>query len=269
MLRFISFGSGSCGNCYYIGNETDGIIVDAGIGIRRIKRYFSEYGVRTSTLKAVLVTHDHYDHIKSVGLLSDAYNIPAYATEDVHFGIERSYKMTHKISALRKRTVVKGEPFMVGRFEVTAFKIPHDSNENVGYTIKTDEGVFSVMTDVGFATESVKACIRNSNFLVFESNYDIDMLRTGRYPEQLKDRIMSGNGHLSNSECANALAECWHEGLRHVWLCHLSEENNHPELAQKTVDTKIAGLGNGASEITKVTVLRRQVPTGPFDNLVL
>lgn len=266
MIKFISFGSGSSGNCYYLGNEEEGLIIDSGIGIRRLKKLFAEYGVRTSKLLGILVTHDHFDHIKSVGLLSDAYNIPVYATESVHVGILHNFKMTHKVADLRRKVIEKDQTFSVGGFEVTAFRVPHDSTENVGYSIRHKGGpLFSVMTDVGIATERVKECIRTSNYLVFESNYDLEMLRMGRYPEQLKDRIASGTGHLSNAQCAEALTECWHEGLKYVWLCHLSEENNHPQIAQMTVVQSLTAANEMVEQTTKVEVLRRLMPTGPFD----
>lgn len=266
MFKFISFGSGSSGNCYYLGTEDEAIIIDSGIGIRMLKKRMAEYGLRTSKLLGVLVTHDHFDHVKSVGLLSDAYNLPVYATEEVYQGIMRNLKMTHKVSELRKKVIEKDTTFKLGGFEITAFQLPHDSLENVGYSIKyKGEIVFSVMTDVGTVTDNVKQCIQRSNYLVFEANYDLDMLRMGRYPETLKDRIMSGTGHLSNAECADALAECWHEGLKHVWLCHLSEENNHPQIAQMAVTQRLAEVGEHVLQTTAIDVLKRTVPTGPFE----
>ncbi|MDE6000471.1 MAG: MBL fold metallo-hydrolase, partial [Bacteroidaceae bacterium] len=123
---------------------------------------------------------------------------------------------------------------------------------------------FTVMTDVGDVTDEVKHYIGQSTHLVFEANYDDEMLKQGRYPEMLKERIASGHGHLSNKKTATAIAENFHEQLQNVWLCHLSEENNHPELARKTVETILRSYGIIAGTDFTLEVLRRKIPTGPF-----
>lgn len=264
MLTLFVFGSGSCGNCYYLSDGQDALLIDAGVGIRRLKRNVVEYGIKMGYVRGVLVTHDHADHVKNAGLFSKDYNLNVYATEKVHEGIDRSYMINQKIDNNHKCFIEPGKTFNICSFEITPFSLPHDSSENVGYFIKRGEETFCIMTDVGAVTENVNHYISQANHLVIEANYDPEMLRCGRYPAMLKDRITSGTGHLSNLQTASALSDNFHENLRNVWLCHLSEENNHPELAKKTIETHLRSFGIIAGKDFKLEVLRRKVPTGPF-----
>ncbi|MBQ0046362.1 MAG: MBL fold metallo-hydrolase [Prevotellaceae bacterium] len=263
-LTFFSLGSGSCGNCYYLATDDDAIIIDCGIGVRRFKKHMLEYGMKISKIRGMLVTHDHADHIKSAGKISSEYNIPVYATELVHEGIDRNYQASVKVQQDNRHVIEKDETFNIGPFSITAFYLPHDASENVGYFIEVEDYKFCIMTDVGDATEAVKEHIGMSTHLILEANYDNEMLNQGRYPYILKERIASGRGHLSNNKCANALAENFHENLKYVWLCHLSEENNHPELARKTIETTLRSFGIIAGVDFKLDVLRRKIPTGPY-----
>lgn len=263
-LTFLSLGSGSCGNCYYLATEDDAIVIDCGIGIRRFKKTFQEYGLKIGKVRGILITHDHADHVKAAGKISSEYNIPVHATQLVHDGIDRNYQTTVKVTADNKKIIEKDIPFQIGPFTITAFYLPHDASENVGYCIEIGEYAFTIMTDVGAVTENVNTYISKSTHLILEANYDKDMLKQGRYPALLKERISSGNGHMSNNMTAEALGNNLHEGLKHVWLCHLSEENNHPELARKTVETHLRSLGVIAGVDFKFDVLRRRIPTGPF-----
>ncbi len=265
MLKFISFGSGSSGNCYFLSSGTDGLVIDVGLGLRTLKKYFREYGLSLSSIHNIIVTHDHADHIKSVGTMSSEFNIPVYATRDVHTGIERNYCVSKKVSRERKHYVEKGQPIKLGSFEVTPFGVPHDSADNVGYSIECEGVVFCIMTDVGIVTDEMKEKIREANYLVIEANYDEAMLESGPYPAYLKKRIASSSGHLSNADCAKALAENATGKLRKVWLCHLSEENNHPELARKTVETALHECLGDRQPMPELVVLKRKMPTGIFE----
>ena len=264
MLEFVSFGSGSSGNCYYLGNDGGAVLIDAGINIRRLKRYMKEYGLAFSNIKAILVTHDHADHVKAVGHVSNEYSLPVYTTELAHRGLARANHARKKIEGKNVVVIEKGQEFSVAGFTVTPFDIPHDSMDNVGYCIQYGDKTFTIMTDVGRPTGTVKEFIGRTNYLVLEANYDREMLINGKYPQILKDRIMSGTGHLSNQQTAETLAECFHKDLRNVWLCHLSEENNHPELARKTVEFHLRSYGIIAGTDFKLEVLRRLIPTGPY-----
>lgn len=261
MLRFISFGSGSSGNCYYLYTETDSILIDIGVGIRALKKHFHNYGLRFDDVRNILITHDHADHVKSVGSLSNDYHLHVYTTRKVHEGIERNYCVRKKISPNHVRIIEKNVPFTLGEFHVTAFGVPHDSTDNVGYMIEWGNIKFCLITDAGHVTEEMKSFISQANYLVLEANHDVEMLQQGPYPQYLKERILGPNGHLSNVACAQALAENASPVLKHVWLCHLSEENNHPELARKTVEQILRNYGIVAGKDFVLEVLRRKAPS--------
>ncbi len=264
MLRLISFGSGSWGNCYVLSDETMSVIIDCGISLRRIKRLFKDYGVNQSTLRAVLITHDHTDHIKAVGKISNEYCLPVYTTERIHKGIQTNIRTTTKVNAANVKKVTTDEAFCIGNFRITPFILPHDSTENVGYSIEHSDISFTIMTDIGTPTDNVAKYIRKSTHLVIESNYDRQMLIDGKYTAILKKRIMGGNGHLSNEQTGTALAENYHPELKKIWLCHLSEENNLPEKALQTVTEHLNKAGIDTEKDVEIQALKRKTPSGPF-----
>jgi phosphoribosyl 1,2-cyclic phosphodiesterase len=261
MLKFISFGSGSSGNCYYLYTETDGLLIDAGIGVRTLKKHFKNYGLQMTSIHHLLITHDHADHIKSVGSISNDYSVSVYTTNSVHNGIENNYCVRKKINNGCVKVIEKDKSFQLGDFKVTPFEVPHDSSDNVGYKIEHDGVIFVLMTDIGHITDDMHQYIGEANYLVIEANHDEEMVSNGPYPAHLKVRILGPNGHLSNSECGNALAEYATPELKHVWLCHLSEENNHPVLAQKTIETTLKAHGIIAGVDFKLEVLKRKIPS--------
>ena len=265
MLKFISFGSGSSGNCYWLATETDALLIDIGVGLRGLKKDCREYGVNLSQIHHVLVTHDHADHIKSVGSFSHDYNVPVYATREVHVGINRNYCVTQKVTPENARMLEKGVQVQIGEFLVTPFGVPHDSSDNVGFFIEAGGTNFCMMTDAGMVTDEMKAYIKRARHLVIEANHDEEMVQNGPYPQFLKDRILSQTGHLSNHSCGLALVENMTEQLRYVWLCHLSEENNHPELARKTVESLLRDYGIIVGVDVKMEVLKRTTPTGIYE----
>lgn len=265
MLNFISFGSGSSGNCYYLFTATDGLLIDTGVGLRTLKKNFKDYGLSISSVKNILITHDHADHVKSVGCISNDYRLPVYTTEKVHGGISRNYCVQRKINPDFVRYVEKNTPFVLGDFVITPFSVPHDSTDNVGYCIEACGITFCIITDAGCVTEEMAGYITRANYLVIEANHDEVMLKNGPYPQYLKRRILSDNGHLSNNACAEALAKNMSEDLKAVWLCHLSEDNNHPELARKTVESILAGYGIIVGTDLSLDVLKRKTPSGIFE----
>jgi len=264
MLKFISFGSGSSGNCYYLFTERDGLLIDAGIGIRTLKKCFHDNGLLLSDVKHIIVTHDHADHVKSIGVLSGEYQLPVYATPEVHAGIERNYCVHRKITPNNAKHMTKGDTLTLGDFTVTSFGVPHDSADNVGYRIRACGTTFCIITDAGHITDEMKPYIAEAQYLVIEANHDVEMLLNGPYPEHLKRRVHSERGHLSNDECAQALVENATPALKHVWLCHLSEENNHPELARKTIEMTLRANGIIAGKDFQLDVLKRKTPSPVF-----
>ena len=265
MLKFISFGSGSSGNCYLLTTPTDGLLIDIGVGLRGLKKDFKDYGLSMSQVHHVLITHDHADHIKSVGSFCKDYHVPVYTTRTVHEGINRNYCVQQKILPELTCYVEKGKRVQIGDFLVTPFEVPHDSSDNVGYMIEAEGVVFCIITDAGCVTDEMKPFISKANYLVIEANHDEEMVNNGPYPQFLKERILSHTGHLSNRSCGLALVENVTEQLRYVWLCHLSEENNHPELARKTVETVLRDYGIIVGVDFKMDVLKRTVPTGIYE----
>lgn len=265
MLRFISFGSGSSGNCYYLYTENDGLLIDAGVGVRTLKKHFKDFGLSLSKVHHLLITHDHADHIKCVGSLSHENNLPVYATQQVHSGIDRNYCITKKVDFGLRYCVEPGVTMQLGDFIVTPFSVPHDSSDNVGYMIDVGDVSVCIITDAGMVTDEMASYISRANYLILEANHDREMLMQGNYPPHLKVRISSKTGHLNNTECGEAIANHMSDDLRQVWLCHLSEENNHPELARKTVETVLRSYGIVAGKDFTLDVLKRTVPTGIFE----
>ncbi len=257
MLKFICFGSGSSGNCYYLLNEHGGVFVDIGVGILAMKKHFYNYGVNQERFRAILLTHDHSDHTRAVGSIAYKYNLPVWATEKVHKGLDEKYLVKHKIDRAAKRIVTVGEEFTVCEMKVTAISVPHDASDNVAYRIEYEGLVFAIITDVGHMTEPIGQLISEADYLVMESNHDENMLIHGNYPPHLKTRILSPVGHISNRQCAEALVKYASDKLKHVWLCHLSAHNNEPRIAAETVGQI---LKDNHKELN-FNVLDRKIPT--------
>lgn len=259
--KFFSLGSGSSGNCCYLGNDDHGILIDAGVGIRRITKTLREYGISLNKIRGVLITHDHTDHIKTAGCLGVKHNLPIYATEAVHFGIQRSKFMHGDLYGARK-IIEKETPFEIGSFKITAFEVPHDSIENVGYHIHFAGQTFVLITDVGRITPTIQKYASEANHLVVEANYDEQMLINGHYPSYLKERISNGTGHLSNVSSAEFLSKIYHQNLKNIWLCHLSQDNNKPELAYSTIAQSLTQVGAKIDENISLETLSRYKASG-------
>lgn len=262
MLKFLCFGSGSSGNCYYLSNGQDAIIIDAGVGIRAIKKNFLKYGINPAKIKAILVTHDHMDHTRAVNPLSKLLNVKVFSSEKVLHKLIKS-RLTN-IDPASAHPIEKDQTFTIGSMEITPFRLPHDAADNYGYSIADQGCVFTIMTDIGHPTDVVNDYIAKSNFLVLEADYDNDKLEANpRYDRKLKDRIRGGKGHLSNAQTAQLLVDNYHNGLKSVWLCHLSEENNSPELAKDTIAATLANNGISDQDIA-LEVLNRKIISGPW-----
>lgn len=263
-MEFLSFGSGSSGNCYYLATERDAFLIDAGVGTRLLKRFMMQYGLSMSKIRFILLTHDHADHIKSVGALSEKYSLPVYATKLVHEGVWRNWAVKKKIPMEMHRFVEKGTPLKLYDFSITPFNIPHDSSDNVGYSIEAGGIVFSIITDCGHMTDEIGSIINKSDYLVIEANHDTEMLKNGPYPYRLQNRILGPYGHMSNENCGEALVKYYSKRLSHVWLCHLSEHNNNPRVAKDTVAGILRTKGIIVGQNIELDVLNRKIPTGIY-----
>jgi len=262
-LKFLSLASGSSGNCYYIGTDDYGILFDAGISMRSMKKVLKENGIGLEHIMAVFITHEHADHIRSVGGLGEKYGIPVYATEKVHEGIDNSIYTDEKLYTSR-RIIEKEIAVPIKELKITAFPVPHDANECVGYLVTYKQHKIVLATDIGHINERVGEYIRIANHLIVEANYDREMLLQGKYPQFLKERISNGNGHLSNSEVAGFLAANFDLHLKNIWLCHLSKENNHPQLACKTVEMAMQQYGIRIGKDVNLVALKRTTPSEMF-----
>lgn len=256
-LIFQSLASGSSGNCYYIGTPQMGLLIDAGISARTIKRRLEAIGVALENLWGILITHDHADHVRGVGTLAERYNIPVYSTQMVHMGMDRNYGLTPKVAPLNRRFVEKMHPFNIDNFHITPFPVPHDSTDCVGYVLEYNGVRFCIATDVGEETQIIREQISMADYLVIEANHDKLLLARGPYPQRLKDRIASPRGHLSNDNCANLLAKNLSSRLKHVYLCHLSKENNQPNVAYNTVREILMKNGVEVGKHLQLTILER------------
>lgn len=230
MAKFLSISSGSNGNCYYIGDEHTALIVDAGIGFRTIKSRLAGAGVDISSVEMIFVTHDHVDHIRGLASLADRLSVPVYATAKLHDALMRHKAVGPSVGGSR-RVLRPGYETEMRGIGCLAFEVPHDATQTLGYRLDFFGTRFVFMTDLGQVPAYVYELCAGADYLIIESNYDLDMLMEGSYPPDLKARIISECGHLSNSACASAVRRLWHPGLKGVFLCHLSKDNNTPSLA--------------------------------------
>lgn len=264
-LNFMSLASGDSGNCFYLGTTTYGILIDAGIGIRTIKKVLCERGIALENIQGILVTHGHDAHIRAVGNLSELFNIPVYATEMVHIGMQKCYCMTKKVSPANRRIIQKGEPVSIRDFSVTPFEIPHDGTDNVGYSIQCGDVNFCFITNIGHITPTVCDYVSRSHYLILEANYDERMLAEGPYPPHLQARISGECGHLSNREAGEFLATHYPPQVRQIWLCNLSKENNKPNLAYHTVAQALESIGKEINQDVRLMALPRTSSTQIFE----
>lgn len=247
MVRFLSLSSGSNGNCYYFGNDRTSFLIDLGIGNRTIKKRLAENGLSIDAVDAVFVTHDHFDHIKSLGTFTERYRKPVYLTHTLETALRRNFCTAGRLTGCVRYLEEGKESRPLEGLAITPFVVPHDATQTVGYHFTFDGERFTVMTDLGDVTDDAAHYAALADHLVVESNYDVDMLITGSYPKELKERILMQHGHLSNEQTASLLRRACHESLRDVYLCHLSANNNTPELAYAMAKKTLGSLGSRAS----------------------
>jgi phosphoribosyl 1,2-cyclic phosphodiesterase len=228
--------SGSRGNATYISNGHTAILIDAGLSGVEIQRRMAAKGLDPKSLNAILVTHEHNDHVKGVGVLSRRFGLPVHMNDKTR---EASKKNLGKLAEIRPFRC--GHGFSIGDLVVHPFSISHDAVDPAGFTICCNGSKVGVATDLGIVTRVVKTHLQACDILVLEANHDERMLIDGPYPWHLKQRIQGRGGHLSNEDTARLLEELRHEGLVHVILAHLSEENNTPAIARKDIETVLQG----------------------------
>lgn len=255
MMRMQSLLSGSSGNCYYLEADGEGLLIDAGVSLRALKKVLGESGLGYDSFSSILVTHDHMDHIRNLGSYCKRLCKRVYATP--YLFVNSWAMQSEHIKACRAD--LKADAWNeIGGFKVRYFEVPHDATQTVGYAIAAAGHRFVIMTDIGRMTPEALSWARQADTVVIESNYDVDMLMGGPYPHDLKMRICQGNGHLSNDECADAIRSFWHPGLRNIFLCHLSDNNNTPKLAFDSAAKALSDLGVEQGTVHLRTLSRRE-----------
>ncbi|QSZ27412.1 MBL fold metallo-hydrolase [Aceticella autotrophica] len=240
-MKFCSLRSGSGGNAVYIGYKDINLLIDAGLSGKIIEKSLVNINVDPNKLSAILITHEHNDHIKGAGVLSRRYDIPIYANPATWNVMER---LLGNIDVKNKCNFKTGEEFSLGEIKIKSFKKSHDAAEPVGFSFFCNGKKITIATDLGYMSKGVASNIMGSDVVLLESNHDVDMLIKGKYPWALKKRILSDYGHLSNESAGEALKKLFElNSVGMVFLGHLSQENNKPEIAHKTVTDMIKKSG--------------------------
>lgn len=237
-MRLCSIASGSSGNCVYIGSERTHLLVDAGISGKRIVSGLNELGMRPEEVDGILITHEHNDHIKGLGVLSRKYAIPIYATQGTMEGI-LEYSGLGEFDRSLLHSVSCDEDFLIGDMKIHPFRISHDAKEPCAYVAGQGEKKVAVATDMGMYDDYTVSNLRGLDALLLEANHDVKMLQVGTYPYYLKQRILGDRGHLSNENSGRLLCDILHDGFKGVLLGHLSKENNYERLAYETVKMEV------------------------------
>ena len=269
-IKFKSFTSGSCGNCYFLGIFSEdgtceaGVLIDAGFSPRRLKKELAREGLSFDDFSAMLVTHDHNDHIRSLGSYCKHLHVPIWTPPELARALTHHFITGDYYPACRHELAEGWNEIVPGRIRAQYFAVPHDASCTFGYAVLLDGYKFVIMTDIGRMVPQALSFAKQADTVVIESNYDLEMLRNGPYPKVLQDRICGGHGHLSNVECAEALRDFAHPGLRNVFLCHLSEHNNTPELAYQTNAAVLqSSYAETEGRIPRLCPLPRMTPS-PF-----
>ena len=231
--------SGSKGNCTYVSDGVTRILIDAGISCRKIEEGLAQLGVGLSDLDAVLITHEHIDHVYGLHTLAKKYAGPILANSRTAVAVD--VKMRTDIARKQKDNFDTG--FRLGTADIFPFRVSHDAVCPVGYVLTLGGHKVAYCTDLGTVTDSVRGNVEGCDLVVLESNHDLKMLATGPYPPELQDRIRSDRGHLSNEDSANFAAELAKGGTRQIVLAHLSEQNNTPSLATKALKAALKKAG--------------------------
>jgi len=260
-LRFCSLSSGSDGNCQYIETKNTKLIIDAGLSGKRIEALFNEIEVDIRKLDGILITHEHIDHVKGVGILSRRYDLPVYANEKTWIAMEPIIKevKSHNIKVIKNNKNIEVKDVLIHPFNIS-----HDASDPVGFILFNNMKKLSFITDTGWINEGIKEKIKNSHIYFMESNHDIRMLKEGSYPWPLKQRILSPYGHLSNDDATEVLCEVLKGENEIVLLAHLSEDNNTPEIAYNTVRNGLLREGFDVDNDIRLLMTNRHGNSGIY-----
>ena len=254
MKGFCPLASGSKGNCLYIGTENTRLLIDAGLSAKMIVDKLAQIKVDIQQIDAVLITHEHIDHIRGLGVLCSKFNIPVFSNSETAKAI-----MAQSHHPLKFKIFSTGESFVYGDIEVHPFTIQHDAVDPVAFTFAFEGMKIGVCADLGFASTLVESRLRDCDYLYVEANHQPDMVHASARPMVYKQRVLGRQGHLSNESCAQLIRSVLHKNLKHVYLAHLSSECNAPELALKIVREMLQSCGSTVS----VSIAQQDVISQP------
>ncbi|MEA4897936.1 MAG: MBL fold metallo-hydrolase [Christensenellaceae bacterium] len=260
-LDFAPLFSGSSGNAIYLRMDDTRILIDAGLSGSRVARELERLNVEVGQLDALLITHEHADHVAGAGILSRRHGLPIYATAGTWQSLPSKFGA---IDPAFRRVIEPGQNFYIGTIDVMPFAIPHDAAQPVGYAFEGRGAKVAVATDLGCLSEKWIEPLAGCDLLLLESNHDVDMLKAGRYPYELKRRILGARGHLSNEDAGRAAVKLYALGVKHIILGHLSGENNFPELAWRTVADVLEAAGIRPGDDIGLDVARRDQLSGVY-----
>ena len=239
MISAYTLFSGSSGNSIYIKNENTEILVDAGKSCGAIEKSLTALGTSLRRINAIFITHEHADHTAGLEIISKKYQIPIYMTSPSYQNHVRGGSYLERFAKCEDICFEKA----IGSLSVCSFPVPHDSAQNVGFIVRSKDDTFGIATDIGHLTSTIADNLSLCEKVIIESNHDIKMVENGPYPRFLKERILSPNGHLSNTKCAELAAYLCDKGVKEFTLAHLSRENNLPKLAYETARTQLNECG--------------------------
>ncbi|WP_079529007.1 MBL fold metallo-hydrolase [Halobacillus hunanensis] len=239
-LRFSVLASGSTGNAFYIESGEEKILVDAGLSGKRIEGLLEQVDVDPTELTRILVSHEHSDHIKGLGIVARRYKLPIYANEKTWNAMEGQLG---KLSVDQKFHFNMEETKSFGGIDVESFAVSHDAAEPMFYTFRNNGKKVALVTDLGYVSERIKKTVEDADAYIFESNHDVSMLRMGRYPWNVKRRILGDSGHVSNEDSALALSDILTDRTKRIYLAHLSLDNNMKDLARMSVKNVLEERG--------------------------
>lgn len=229
-MNFCVLGSGSKGNSTYVASGNSALLIDAGFSGVEIERRLAMIGVDPASLNAILLTHEHSDHIQGVGILSRKYRLPVFANRET---LAAGGKILARLAEFRE--LVSGEPFRLHDLLIHPFSVSHDAADPLGFVLSDHAHALGYCTDTGMISRLVRHRLAGCHGLVLECNHDPEILKNGHYPPSLKQRVRSQTGHLANADAIQLLRDLWHEGLQHVVLAHISDSNNRPEIIREMI----------------------------------
>src|SRR5690606_8441517 len=257
-LHFSVLASGSTGNAFYVGTDKHSLLVDAGLSGKQLELLFKQIDREMKNLSGILVTHEHSDHIKGLGVVARKYKLPIYANEKTWKAMESNIG---EIPTEQKFIFETGTVKVFGNIDVESFGVSHDAAEPMFYAFHHDNKKVVLITDTGYVSDRMKGTIKNADAFVFESNHDVSMLQMGHYPWSIKRRILSDVGHVSNEDAALAMSDVIGDRTNRIYLAHLSKDNNLKELARMSVQQTLESLEYIVEEPFELYDTDPKVPT--------